>query len=466
MPDSPDRAVPTDQQPRSDAGRTAPGEPATNLARRHDREILRLAVPALGALTAEPIYVLVDTAIVGHLGTHSLGGLGVAGTVLTTVFGVFNFLAYGTTAAVARRIGAGDRKAAVEQGLAGVWLAVGLGAVLTGLGLLFAGPIVDAMGASADVRPYALTYLRISLLGAPMVTVMLAGVGYLRGVQDGRTPFVIAVAANVANLALEVLFVYGFGWGISGSAWGTVLAQTASAIAYVVIAERHRRAHHARRRPDHREIIRTARVGSHLVVRTASLLAAFTVTTAIASRISDTAIAAHQVAFQLWYFLALALDAIAIAGQSIVGRYLGADDAPGARSVTRRMLQLGTLAGIVAALVVVAGRGPLAALFTDDRGVRSAVEAVLPIVALWQPIGAIVFVLDGILIGAGETRYLAIAMVAATFAFLPAAALVVSAEAGLVALWWALGVFLVARLIGMYARYRGDDWLVTGATRT
>ena len=453
-----------------DTGRDAPSastqHPEPPRRARHDREILRLAVPALGALTAEPIYVLVDTAIVGHLGTEPLAGLGIAGTVLTTLFGVFNFLAYGTTAAVARRIGAGDRKAAVEQGMAGVWLAIGLGATLTCAGMLLAPAIVDAMGASGDVRPFALTYLRISLLGAPMVTIMLAGVGYLRGIQDGRTPLTIAVAANVANLALEVLFVYGFDWGIAGSAWGTVLAQTGSAIVYLAIVERHRRVHHARRRPDRREIVRTARVGSHLVIRTASLLAAFTITTAIASRISDTAIAAHQIAFQLWYFLALALDAIAIAGQSIVGRYLGADDARGARSITRRMLQLGTLAGVAAAGLVVAARGPLAALFTDDPGVRAAVEAVLPIVALWQPLGAIVFVLDGVLIGAGETRYLAAAMVAATIAFVPAAAIVASAGAGLVALWWALGVFLVARAVGMYWRYRGDDWLVTGATRS
>ncbi len=433
--------------------------------RAHDREILRLALPALGALTAEPIYVLVDTAIVGHLGRYPLAGLGIAGTVLTAAFGIFNFLAYGTTAAVARRIGAGDERGAAEQGFAGLWLAVGLGLALTTVGLLAAPFIVDAMGASDTVRPFALTYLRISLLGAPLVTVMLAGVGYLRGTQDARTPLLIAIAANVANLGLELLFVYGFDWGIAGSAWGTVIAQALSAAAFVALLLRARRATGADARPDRAEIVRTARVGGHLVVRTASLLAAFTTTTAIASRISDTAVAAHQVAFQLWYVLALALDAIAIAGQAIVGRYLGAGDRRGARTVTRRMLELGVVAGIAAGGLVIAAREPLTAVFTDDPAVRDALAAVLPIVALWQPIGAVVFVLDGVLIGAGETRYLAGAMLVATFAFLPFALLVLPAGGGLAALWWSLGVFLVARAIGMGLRYRTDRWLVTGAVR-
>ena len=195
--------------------------------RRHpdDREIWRLALPAFGALVAEPLYVLADTAIVGRLGTRQLGGLAIAGTVLTSAFGVFNFLAYGTTAAVARRIGARDERAAAEHGVAGIWLALVLGASLTILGLALAPWIVDVMGASSRTHAYALTYLRIGLLGAPVMLLALACTGYLRGLQDTRTPLVIAVVANLLNLALEILFVYGFHWGVAGSAWGTVIAQ-------------------------------------------------------------------------------------------------------------------------------------------------------------------------------------------------------------------------------------------------
>ncbi|MCU1427112.1 MAG: multidrug transporter MatE [Actinomycetia bacterium] len=439
----------------------------SRLARRdeHDREILALALPAFGALAAEPLYVLVDTAIVGRLGTKPLAGLAVAGIVLTAVFGIFNFLAYGTTGAVARRVGAGDRKGAAEQGIDGMWLAVGLGLALAVLGLVFAPLIVHGMGASAKVRPYALTYLRISLLGSPFVLLALAGAGYQRGTQDTRTTLVIALLSNVANLAIELLFVYGLHLGIAGSAWGTVIAQIGAAAAYTGIIGRAVRALHASIAPDWAGIRAAAVVGSQLVVRTGSLLFALLVTTAIASRIGDTEVAAHQVAYEVWSFLALSLDAIAIAGQALVGRYLGADDAVRTRAAARRMLELGVLAGIVLAIAVVGTRTVLPSLFTGDPAVRHTAGTVLLIVGGLQPLAAAVFVLDGILIGAGDTRYLAIAMAGATAVYLPAAALVLVSHHGLLALWGAIALWMFARFAGMMWRYVGNAWIVTGATR-
>ncbi len=438
------------------------------LLRRHpdDREIWRLALPAFGALVAEPLYVLVDTAIVGRLGTRPLAGLAVAGTVLTSAFGVFNFLAFGTTAAVARRIGARDERAAAEHGVAGLWLALGLGVALTLAGLLFAPLIVDAMGASARVRPFALTYMRIGLLGAPALLLALAGTGYLRGLLDTRTPLAIAVAANLFNLALEVLLVYGFHLGIAGSAWGTVIAQYAAVTAYLIVVGRNLRHVHASARPNREYVKDAAIVGGHLTVRTASLLAVFLVTTAIASRIGDTEVAAHQIAWQLWYFLALALDAVAIAAQAIVGRDLGAADAAATRRSSRRMIEWGVVAGVVACGFVILFLPVLTRAFTDDGAVQDQLRPVLWAVALMQPIAAVVFVLDGILIGAGDSRYLALAMAAASAAFFPAALLVLVTHSGLLALWGALYVFIIARLYGMYRRYRSDTWLVTGAVRT
>jgi putative MATE family efflux protein len=438
-----------------------------DILRRHpdDRDIWRLALPAFGALVAEPMYVLADTAIVGRLGTRPLAGLAVAGTVLTSAFGVFNFLAYATTAAVARRVGARDERAAAEHGVAGMWLAVGLGVALTLVGLACAPLIVDAMGASARVHPYALTYLRIGLLGAPLMLLSLAGTGYLRGLQDTRTPLLIAVAANVLNLALEILFVYGFDWGIAGSAWGTVIAQGAAAAVYLVVVARNVHRVHASTRPNAALVRETAVVGGHLTVRTASLLAVFLATTAIASRMGDAIVAAHQIAWQIWYFLALSLDAIAIAAQAIVGRTLGAADAAVSRRSSRRMLQWGVVTGVGAMVIVLVGQPALVALFTNDDAVRHQLFGVLWAVALMQPIAAIVFVLDGILIGAGETRYLALAMVAASAAFFPVALVVLATDAGLLALWGALWVFVLARWYGMYRRYRTDAWLVTGAVR-
>jgi putative MATE family efflux protein len=440
---------------------------ARRLLRRdvHDREIFRLALPAFGALAAEPLYVLVDTAIVGRLGTKQLGGLAVAASVLIVVFGVPNFLAYSMTGAVARRVGAGDRKAAVQQGIDGIWLGLGIGVALTALGLLLAPAIMHLMGASDDVRQYALTYFRISVLGAPFLLLALAGAGYQRGCQDTRPTLVIAVAANAANLLIEVVFVYGFHFGIAGSAWGTVLAQLGAAGAYLTIIGRDLRRYEASARPDKQGIVSTAVVGGHLVLRTGSLLLGLLVTTAVASRIGDNEVAAHQIAFQIWTFLALSLDAIAIAGQAIVGRYLGAQDAARTRASANRMIELGVLVGIGFGVAVIALRTVLPALFTGDEAVRDLTATVLLVVGIMQPVNAIVFVLDGILIGAGDTRFLGLAMLVVTALFVPVAWLVLVFDRGLLALWGALAWLMIARVVSMGGRYLTNAWIVTGATR-
>jgi MATE family, multidrug efflux pump len=432
----------------------------------YDREIWRLALPAFGALAAEPLYVLVDTAIVGQLGTRQLAGLAVAGTVLTAAFAIFNFLAYSTTAAVARQVGAGHRRAAAALGVDGVWLAGALGLALAIAGLAASSVIVDAMGASAGVRPYALEYLRISMVGAPFMLLMLAGAGYLRGLQDTRTTLAIAIAANVANLGLEVLFVYGFDWGVAGSAWGTVLAQIGAGIAYVTIVGRSARAEHASLRPTSAGMRQTAVVGGPLIVRTASLLAVFLATTALAARISDDAVAAHQIAFQVFILLALCLDALAIAAQAMIGRALGADDPHQARAAARRMIEWGIAVGVGFGVLLALVRPWLVPIFTDDAGVQDLAEQLLLIVALLQPLNAVVFVLDGVLIGAGDQRFLAAAMIVATFGvYVPAALVVTLAGGGVVALWGALSLWFAARAVGLGARFLSPHWQVTGATR-
>jgi putative MATE family efflux protein len=432
----------------------------------HDREILRLALPALGALAAEPLYLLADTAIVGQLGTRPLAGLAVAGTVLTAGFGVFNFLAYSTTAAVARQVGAGNRHRAARHGVDGLWLAVLLGLGLLVIGIALAPHIVDAMGASARVRPFAISYLRISSIGAPALLVSLAAAGYLRGLQDTRTTLVIAVAANVVNLVLEIVFVFGFDWGIEGSAWGTVTAQLAAAAAYLVIVRRSAREHHVPLRPHAAGMRATAVVGGPLVVRTASLLLTFLVTTNLAARIGDDDVAAHQIAFQTFLFLALSLDALAIAGQAMVGRFLGASDAPSARSVARRLIELGVMIGVLLTVVVAVSAPWLVRAFSDAAHVRDLATQLLLVVAVLQPLNALVFVLDGVLIGAGDQRYLAVAMIVATFVvFAPLAVVVTALDGGVLALWGALAGWVVARGVALGVRFSGPHWQVTGAAR-
>jgi putative MATE family efflux protein len=429
----------------------------------HDREILRLAVPAFGALVAEPVFLLADSAIVGHLGTPQLAGLGIAGSLLATAVSLCVFLAYGTTAAVARRVGAGDLRAAVAQGVDGLWLAAALGAVLGVAGLVAAEPLVAAFDPGPATTSYALTYLRVSLAGLPAMLVVLAATGVLRGLQDTRTPLVVAAAGAVANVGLNLLLVYGAGLGIAGSALGTVLAQTGMAAAFVAVVVRGARAHHAPLRPDLPGIRSAATAGVPLIVRTATLRAALLVMTYVATASGTVAIAAHQVAFTIWIFLALALDAVAIAGQAIVGRYLGAADVDGARVATRRMVEWGAGAGVVLGVVIVVLRAAYVPVFSDDPDVQALLASVLVVAAVFQPVCGVVFALDGVLIGAGDGRYLAWAGVVTLVVFLPLAGLVLRADAGLVALWWAFNGFLLARLVTLVLRWRGDAWLVTGA---
>ena len=440
------------------------GGRATRSARRaHDGEILRLAVPAFGALVAEPLFLLADSAIVGHLGTPQLAGLGVSGALLATAVSVCVFLAYGTTASVARRVGAGDLRAAIAQGVDGIWLAVGLGTVLAVVLAGVGGPLVDAFGTSARATPYALTYLHVSLVGLPAMLVVLAATGVLRGLQNTRTPLVVAAVGAVANVVLNVVLVYGAGLGIAGSALGTVLAQAGMAAAFLVVVVRGARREGASLRPDLPGIRAAGRAGVPLVVRTVTLRAALLLMTYVATATGTVAIAAHQVAFTIWLFLSLMLDAVAIAGQAIVGRYLGASDVPGTRAATRRMVEWGVLSGVLLGVALLALRAAFVPLFTDDPAVRSLLADVLVVAAVFQPVAGVVFALDGILIGAGDGRYLAVAGVLTLLAFIPLALLVLAADAGLVALWWAFNGFLLARLLTLVPRWQGERWLVTGA---
>jgi putative MATE family efflux protein len=431
----------------------------------HDREILRLAVPAFGALVAEPLFLLSDSAIVGHLGTAQLGGLGVAGQALTTLVYLCVFLAYGTTAGVARQVGAGDLPAAIRQGIDGIWLALAIGAGLVMLCWPLVPTLVDLFGASASVAPYARTYLAISLLGIPGMLVVLAGTGVLRGLQDTRTPLVVSIGGFGANLVLNVLFVLVLGWGIAGSAWGTVVAQTGSAAVYVVMVLRAARRHGAQVRPDLPGLRAAASAGVHLLVRTAAMRVVLIVGTSVAARMGDAEIAAYQVGFQVWTLLAFALDAIAIAGQAITGRHLGASDVPAARAATRRMIGWGVVCGIVFGAGILIVRPWLPLLFTSDDRVRSLLLGSLILVALMQPIAGVVFVLDGILIGAGDGPYLAITSLIAMVAFLPAALAAYRFDTGLIGLWFAIGLWMAARFVTLTLRARGEAWLVTGAVR-
>lgn len=428
-----------------------------------DREILRLAVPAFLALVAEPLFLLADSAIVGHLGTAPLAGLGVAGVVLQTIVGLCVFLAYGTTASVARRLGAGDRSGALAQGVDGMWLAVLIGALVTAPTLALARPLATLVGAHGEVVDQATSYLRIASLGITPLLLMLAATGVLRGLQDTRTPLVVAVVGNAANVALNLLLVYGVHLGIRGSALGSVLAQLASAAALVAVVARGARRQRISLRPHLGGIRRAARAGVALVVRTLTLRAALLVTTYAVTRLpGDQAghLAAHQVAFTLWSFLAFVLDAIAIAAQAITGRALGAGSREETRRLTDRMVRWGLVSGAVTGLALAAVSPWVGALFTDSGTVRHLLVPVLLVAAVSQPVCGVVFVLDGVLIGAGDGRYLAAGGLAVLALYAPVALLMHS----LLLVWVAFSVvFMGARLTVLVLRARGRAWMVVGA---
>jgi putative MATE family efflux protein len=429
-----------------------------------DRDIARLAVPALGALVAEPLFLLTDTALVGHLGPDALGGLSIASTVLQTVVGLLIFLAYATTPAVARALGAGNRRGAIRAGIDGMWLAAFLGVILVVAGLAFAGPLVAAFGSTAAVTAAGTTYLTVSVWGLPGMLLVIAATGLLRGLQDTRTPLVIAVAGFAANAALNSVFIYGFGWGVAGSAAGTVIAQWGMASVYVVMAIRAARATGASLAPGLRGVTGAATSGGWLFLRTASLRAAMIATVVAGASFGVTELATLQIALTIFSTVAFVLDALAIAGQSMIGHGLGAAQVERVTGITKRLIEIGVIGGALVGVLLAAIAWLVAPVFTSDAGIQALLPVVILVMALGIPLAGYVFVLDGVLIGAGDARYLALAGLISLLVYLPLLAVVTASGAGLPWLWVVFGLgYIGARAVTLGVRARGDKWIVTGA---
>jgi putative MATE family efflux protein len=433
-----------------------------------NRDILRLAVPALGALVAEPLFLIVDAALVGHLGLVPLAGLGIASAVLQTIVGLMVFLAYSTTPAVARRFGAGDPTRAVSAGIDGMWLALGLGAALALGGFVSTPFLVGLFGATPEVAAQAETYLGISMWGLPAMLVVFAATGLLRGMQDTVTPLWIAGLGFAANALLNWAFIYGLGWGIAGSAAGTVVAQWGMVAAYVLVVGRLARRHEASVRPQREGVRGSARSGGWLFLRTVSLRVALLATVVVATTLGTAELAGWQVAFTIFSTAAFALDALAIAAQALIGKGLGAEDERLVHRVLGRTVAWGAWFGVVVGGIVAALSGVIGLLFTGDAELAALIQPALLVLAVAQPVCGIVFVLDGVLIGAGDGRYLAIAGLINLVPFLPfllvLAWLQPSGAAGLAWLSVAFfGVYMLARLATLGWRVRGGAWMTAGA---
>lgn len=432
------------------------------------REILRLAVPAFGALVAEPLFLLADSAIIGHLGVAQLAGVGLASAVLHTAVGLMVFLAYSTTPAVARAIGDGQLGKALAAGRDGVWLALLLGVLLAVAGFLAADPLIGLLGAEGEVRAFAVDYLRWSMPGLVAMLLIFAGTGLLRGLQDTRTPLLVATAGFTLNIILNLWLVYGLGWSVAGSAAGTSVAQWAMAGVYLAIVRRNALRNGVGLLPSWRGIRSMARVGSWLMLRTLTLRIAILATVLVATAQGTANLAAHQLAMTIFSFLAFALDALAIAAQALIGKELGASNAVKARLLTGTMVRWGLGFGAVTGLLLALAAPWAGALFTSDPEVQRVLALALWVLAAGQPLAGYVFVLDGVLIGAGDAKYLALAGVVNLAAYVPMLAAVallgVPGGAGLGWLWaaFALG-YMAARAMTLGLRARSGRWMVLGS---
>lgn len=419
--------------------------------------ILALAAPALVVLAAEPLYLLVDTAVVGNLGTVALGGLAVGGGLLAWSAALLNFLAYGTTARAARRAGAGDRAGAVAEGVQATWLALGLGLAVLLFFQLLAGPLSRLLaGGEGPVAAAGEEWLRVAGLGAPLLLISLAGNGWLRGVAELRRPVRYVVAGVLVSLVLCPLLVHPLGLGLVGSAVANVAGQalTASLFLRALLREG------VDWRPRPRAIAAQLVIGRDLLLRAAVLQLAFLVAAGVAARAGTSALGAHQIALQLFFFLALVLDAYAIAAQTLVGRALGAGRIAAARATAARVAAWGLGTGTLVALVLVALRDVLPPLFTDDPAVLGQAAVVWWFLAGMQPLAGVVFALDGVLMGAGDVGYLrTVTIGAAVVGFLPLSLLSAPLGWGLAGVWAGLVLFIVLRLVAVLWRVAGDRWL-------
>ncbi len=422
-----------------------------------DRRILALALPALGTLAADPLVSMVDTAFVGRLGVVPLGALGVNVALFAMAFVVFNFLAYGTTPRVARAVGRGELDEAGRAAVQSLALAVGVG-VAAALVLILAGrPLLLLMGASGELLEPALGYLRVRALAGPALLLITAGHGIFRGHQDTRTPLWITLGLNLVNLVLDPLFIFGLGWGLTGAAWATVAAQWAGALAflYLLFCPRRPLLGDGIRIPTLTELLPFLRTGSQLSVRTFALIGTMTLGTAVATRVGTLEVAAHQVAVQLWLFLALVIDALAVAAQALVAKARGGDLAGEARAIGNRILLWGVGTGFTLALLFLAAAPWLPRLFTDDPEVVAAVAAILPFVIWMQPLNALIFVWDGIYMGGEAFRFLAGQMVLAAGVAGLFLLLVIPLGLGLAGVWWGIVLLMGVRVGTLARRYRG-----------
>lgn len=417
------------------------------------RDILGLAIPALGSLAADPLVSLVDTMFVGRIDGTALGALGVCSAVFGLAFFVFNFLSTGVTPLVAGAVGRGEHEEAGRLIMQALTLAVILGLLATVVLEALTGPILTGMGARGALRSPSETYLRIRALATPAVLLITVGHGAFRGHQNTRTPLWLTLALNLVNLALDPILIFVLGWGIAGAAWATTIAQWVGAVGFLIAMFAPSGLGVRFRLPKLRDLAPLLKVGGALSLRTFALVSTLTLATAVATRIGERAVAAHQVVAQIWLFLALVVDSVAIAGQALIGRLLGEGDRTEARRVADRLLRWGLGLGLALGAVFWVLGPVLPGWFTDDAAILRDVDTVYVFVIVSQPIGALVFVWDGLFMGAQDFRFLAAQMLLSAAAGASVLLSAIPMGWGLTGVWWGMIALLTSRMLTLGWRY-------------
>lgn len=428
------------------------------------RRLWSIALPVLPVLAAEPVYLLIDGIVVGRQGPEDLAALGVGALVLLVLGTQMNFLSYGTTARAARLHGAGRRSEAVAEGVQATWIALAVGAVVVAAVLALVGPLTTVLASDAEVAARAGEWLRVAVWGIPCILIASAGHGWMRGVQRLRTPLVlVALGIGVSTVGC-VVFVPGWGpfpgYGLVASAWSNLAGQILMAGGFLVALVLE---HTGSLRPRRAVIVSQLRMGVDLVIRTASFQVTFAVATTAAAAAGVASLGAHHLAQQLWALYALVLDSVAIAAQSLVGAALGAGLAAHGRALARAVVVWSLGLGLALAVVTVLLRGQLAAVLAGEPDVAGRLVVALIGMSVVVIPAAVVFGLDGVLLGAGDAAYLrTTTVIAALCGFLPVLLATRHFGWGLVGIWWGMGVFVMMRLVAVAIRVRGDRWMVLG----
>ncbi|AKP08936.2 Multidrug resistance protein [Corynebacterium pseudotuberculosis] len=416
--------------------------------------ILRLALPALGVLAATPLYLLFDTAVVGTLGAASLAALGAGTTIYAQVTTQLTFLSYGTTARSARLFGAGKKKEAVAEGVQATWLALFVGTVLAVTIFLGAPQFTFWLSGSSEVSSAATSWLRVTAAGIPLVLIIMAGNGWLRGVQNTRLPLLFTLSGIFPGMVLVPILVGRY--GLVGSAWANIVGITITSFLFIACLFR---MHEGSVQPNWSIMRSQLTLGRDLILRSLSFQISFLSAAAVAGRFGPESLAAHQVLLQLWSFLTLVLDSLAIAGQMLTGAALGAKDVVRARRVGQVSVLYSTMFGIALAVIFAAGFQVIPGIFTSDEGVLQEISGPWWQLVLMIVLGGVVFAFDGVLLGAADAAYLrTVSLLSVLVGFLPGVWLALLFHAGLVGVWWGLVSFISIRMIAGVWRFYSMKW--------